>query len=432
MKFLIIVLCVNFVYIYSLTLKQDIMKKITLLAILMVSFSTNAQVVFSEDFEGSPLTLPTTWGNENLEPLGDAAELWTLGATGDFDFLFTAGNGYFYTEGASGNYAIFDSDAYGNNGSENVALTSPIFDCSSLTVIKLSYVHFAAILDPSGYGSNAYVEVYNGTEWVLVAEYSPTTVAPFTNDYTYDYGEKLIDVSTELAGVSNAQVRFRSVGDWGYGWQIDNIVVQQPQGSAPDVCINMAPADQATGVEISTSTDGSLKMVMFSWDAATTGDPATTYDWYFGATADAVTNLVSGFDGTVDGGDGITWGDSVETGWQPNTIYYWKVASVNVAGSTDSPVYSFTTGAADPLGVDGFTIEALSVSPNPVKDVITINSPVGFDSVEVFNQLGQLVLKSNADLMNNNRLDLSALNPGMYLMQINADNKSKTVKIIKE
>ena len=298
------------------------MKKITLLAILMVSFSTNAQVVFSEDFEGSSLTLPTTWGNENLEPLGDAAELWTLGATGDFDFLFTAGNGYFYTEGASGNYAIFDSDAYGSNGSENVALTSPIFDCSSLTVIKLSYVHFAAILDPSGYGSNAYVEVYNGTEWVLVAEYSPTTVAPFTNDYTYDYGEKLIDVSTELAGVSNAQVRFRSVGDWGYGWQIDNIVVQQPEGSAPDVCTNMAPADQATGVEISTSTDGSLKMVMFSWDAATTGDPATSYDWYFGATADAVTNLVSGLDGTVDGGGGVTWGTTVATGWQPNTTYY--------------------------------------------------------------------------------------------------------------
>ena len=95
-------------------------------------------------------------------------------------------------------------------------------------------------------------------------------------------------------------------------------------------------------------------------------------------------------------------------------------------------MYSFTTGAADPLGVEGFTIEALSVSPNPVKDVITINSPVGFDSVEVFNQLGQLVLKSNAELLNNNRLDLSALNPGMYMLQIKAENKSKTVKIIKE
>jgi hypothetical protein len=64
--------------------------------------------------------------------------------------------------------------------------------------------------------------------------------------------------------------------------------------------------------------------------------------------------------------------------------------------------------------------------------VITINSPVGFDSVKVFNQLGQLVIESNSSLINNNRLDLSALNPGMYLVKINADNKSKTVKIIKE
>ncbi|MDG1310235.1 MAG: T9SS type A sorting domain-containing protein [Flavobacteriaceae bacterium] len=407
------------------------MKKITLLAIFMVSFLTNAQVVLNEDFEGSPLTLPTTWGNENLEPLGDAAELWTLGATGDFDFLFSAGNGYFYTEGASGNYAIFDSDAYGSNGSENVALTSPIFDCSSLTVIKLTYVHFAAILDPSGYGSNAYVEVYNGTDWVLVAEYSSTTVAPFSSNYTYDYGEELIDVSTELAGVSNAQVRFRSVGDWGYGWQIDNIVVQQPQGSAPDQCANMAPVDAATDVEI--TTENGYKVVTFFWDAVATGDPATSYNWVFGETAEDVSNNVSNADGTAEAGVGITWGTTVESGWQPNTTYYWKVQSVNVSGSTDSPVFSFTTAAVDPLlGVEDFTFDALSVSPNPVKDVITINSPVGFDSVEVFNQLGQLVLKSNADLMNNNKLDLSALNPGMYMLQIKADNKSKTVKIIKE
>jgi hypothetical protein len=34
--------------------------------------------------------------------------------------------------------------------------------------------------------------------------------------------------------------------------------------------------------------------------------------------------------------------------------------------------------------------------------------------------------------MDGGRLDLSSLNPGMYLMQIRSDNKSKTVKIIKE
>ena len=64
--------------------------------------------------------------------------------------------------------------------------------------------------------------------------------------------------------------------------------------------------------------------------------------------------------------------------------------------------------------------------------MVTINNLSGLDSVEVFNQLGQLVLKSNADLLNDNRLDLSTLNPGMYMLKIKAENKSKTVKIIKE
>ena len=56
-----------------------------------------------------------------------------------------------------------------------------------------------------------------------------------------------------LLAFQTHSVRFAgTVGDWGYGWQIDNIVVQQPQGSAPDQCANMAPVDAATDVEITT------------------------------------------------------------------------------------------------------------------------------------------------------------------------------------
>ena len=206
--------------------------------------------------------------------------------------------------------------------------------------------------------------------------------------------------------------------------------MQQPEVSAPDVCTNMSPSDQATDVEIVLSNSG-LKMIYFSWDAATTGDAATSYNWYFGTTADEVTNLVSGFDGTAEDA-GITWGDTAEAGWQTNTTYYWKVASINVAGSTESSVYSFTTGSTNPLGIEDLSVDTFSVAPNPVKDIITINSSTGFDTVKVFNQLGQLVIKSNSKSMDDNRLDLSSLNPGMYLMQINSDNSSKTVKIIKQ
>ena len=421
MKFLIIVLCVNLVYIYGLTLKQNIMKKITLLAILMVTFITNAQIILSEDFEAG---IPITWSNTNAGP--DPTEIFTINNTGDAIGMADA-NQYLYTGlgiAMSGNYAEINSDVNGANGAEDISLISPAMDLSSMSTIKLSFDSFMR----GGYGEVITVEVSadGGTTWEVIDTITGTGT---TADYAF--GTMLYDISSNIAGSTAAHIKLRWTGDFSWGWSFDNIVVQQPEGSAPDVCINMAPADTATDVEILLSTAGS-KMIMFSWDAATTGDPATTYDWYFGATADAVTNPVTGLDGTVDGGAGVTYGATVDAGWQPNTTYYWKVASVNVAGSTESAVYSFTTGASDPLGVDGFTIEALSVSPNPVKDVITINSPAGFDSVEVFNQLGQLVLKSSSDLMNNNRLDLSALNPGMYLMQINADNKSKTVKIIKE
>lgn len=51
MKFLIIVFCLNFVYIYGLNLKQNIMKKITLLALLVGFFSYSQDPLWSTDCE---------------------------------------------------------------------------------------------------------------------------------------------------------------------------------------------------------------------------------------------------------------------------------------------------------------------------------------------------------------------------------------------
>ena len=73
------------------------MKKITFLAILMVSILTNAQVVLNEDFEGSPFVLPTDWDNVNLDPFGDASHVWTLENSGDAYYVTTGPNTYMYT-----------------------------------------------------------------------------------------------------------------------------------------------------------------------------------------------------------------------------------------------------------------------------------------------------------------------------------------------
>ena len=394
------------------------MKKITFLVILMTTFITNAQIILSEDFETATISEGFVNGwtvNSADATVGE----WVVnnpttetpaygGNTGIVDPAL--GN-------CTNNYAVVDSDGYGSGGSQDTSLVSPIFDLSSYSNIVLSLNQWYRLYQ----SSVAYIDssINNGASWENIITYD-TDVS----------GNTTIDISS-LGGNSEVQIRFRYVGTWEYWWAIDDITIQQPEGSAPDVCTNMSPTDQATDVEITLSTTDT-KLINFSWDEATTGDAATSYNVSIGTTNELEIGTLTGFDGSVDGGGNISYGDAVDTGWQANTTYYWKVTSVNVAGSTDSPIFSFTTGAADPLGIEEISLNTFNVSPYPVKDVVTINTTSGFDTVEVFNQLGQSVLKSSPDLMNSNRLDLSSLNPGIYLMRIKSNNKSKTVKIIKE
>ena len=394
------------------------MKKITFLVILMTTFITNAQIILSEDFETATISEGFVNGwtvNSADATVGE----WVVnnpttetpaygGNTGIVDPAL--GN-------CTNNYAVVDSDGYGSGGSQDTSLVSPIFDLSSYSNIVLSLNQWYRLYQ----SSVAYIDssINNGASWENIITYD-TDVS----------GNTTIDISS-LGGNSEVQIRFRYVGTWEYWWAIDDITIQQPEGSAPDVCTNMSPTDQATDVEITLSTTDT-KLINFSWDEATTGDAATSYNVSIGTTNELEIGTLTGFDGSVDGGGNISFGDAVDNGWQANTTYYWKVTSVNVAGSTDSPIFSFTTAAADPLGIEEASLNAFSVSPNPVKDVVTINTTSGFDTVEVFNQLGQSVLKSSSSLMNNNRLDLCSLNPGIYLMRIRSNNKSKTLKIIKE
>ena len=344
------------------------MKKITFLVILMTTFITNAQIILSEDFETATISEGFVNGwtvNSADATVGE----WVVnnpttetpaygGNTGIVDPAL--GN-------CTNNYAVVDSDGYGSGGSQDTSLVSPIFDLSSYSNIVLSLNQWYRLYQ----SSVAYIDssINNGASWENIITYD-TDVS----------GNTTIDISS-LGGNSEVQIRFRYVGTWEYWWAIDDITIQQPEGSAPDVCTNMSPTDQATDVEITLSTTDT-KLINFSWDEATTGDAATSYNVSIGTTNELEIGTLTGFDGSVDGGGNISYGDAVDTGWQANTTYYWKVTSVNVAGSTDSPIFSFTTGAADPLGIEEISLNTFNVSPNPVKDVVTINTTSGFDTVK--------------------------------------------------
>ncbi|MBO3099164.1 T9SS type A sorting domain-containing protein [Gelidibacter pelagius] len=84
------------------------------------------------------------------------------------------------------------------------------------------------------------------------------------------------------------------------------------------------------------------------------------------------------------------------------------------------------------LSLDVIEQSVYSVYPNPVSNILTIETPVGANyKLKVINQLGQLVLRQNKNTSSSS-LDVSTLSKGLYFLNINSENDGKqTVKFIK-
>lgn len=87
-------------------------------------------------------------------------------------------------------------------------------------------------------------------------------------------------------------------------------------------------------------------------------------------------------------------------------------------------------GTLNPLSVDEFALNTLTIFPIPAKDMITIDVPgsVGDFKTEIYSILGQLVAKSS----NKKQINVSNLNSGVYLIRIYTDNGSITKRFTKE
>jgi hypothetical protein len=373
------------------------MKKITLLMALVFSSGLMfAQVVLDEDFEAG-LVLPTGWTNNDIAGGG---EVWTF-ETGGEAIGFTDPNTIYYVNGEmDGNYAVFDSDGYGGTIAENAALESPVFNCTGLTSVTLTFNHFFT----TGFGGQAFVEVTSdGTTWTQVAAYGPSNA----------FGLESIDVSTELSNAATAQVRFRWVGDFSWGWAFDNVTVFEcTEAASPSAVTAPGIADGATNVTI--NSDGNA--LSFSW---TEGGPATSFTLNLDTVSPPVLNAFTSF---ANGG--------TITGLAENTEYFWSVDAVNCAGVTPGPIWSFTTGAA--LSVEENELRKFSVYPNPTSDILNIKSINEIDNISVFNLLGQEVAKFETNEIIDSSINISDLESGLYLVKISAGDKTETLRVTKK
>jgi len=116
-----------------------------------------------------------------------------------------------------------------------------------------------------------------------------------------------------------------------------------------------------------------------------------------------------------------------------STEYFWQIVAKNLAGeAVGSSTWSFTTEEDPLLSVDTNTLELFSIYPNPVNNNVTIKTTLNINAVEIINQLGQRVLLVNEANIVNNTINVSTLSNGIYFMNISAEGKKQTIKIVKE
>jgi hypothetical protein len=172
----------------------------------MTSTPTEATVFLDEDFsDASGSTPPAGWESELLE--GNAAtDLWRFDNPGQREDT---------TITLDAPFAVYDSDAISNDDQlEDVAFVSPKFDASQSENVFLKFDQNYLGIAAGENASVGYVEVYDGTEWKAVATQVDDVV-----------GTTTLDLTDELAGVKDAQVRFRFDGNWSFLWAIDNVEV---------------------------------------------------------------------------------------------------------------------------------------------------------------------------------------------------------------
>lgn len=150
--------------------------------------------------------------------------------------------------------------------------------------------------------------------------------------------------------------------------------------------------------------------------------------------ADTVMEVYSGTSGALveiecddDDGDGLLSRVDL-TGLTPGEVLLVRVWEWqdNFKGNFNICAWSPTT-----LGVENNTFEGFNYFPNPVKDVLTLDSPRPIDNVEIFNMLGQRIIAVDSQNTIQN-IDMSNVQAGAYIVKVSIGDQTKAIRVIKE
>lgn len=282
------------------------MKKITQCLLLLWGFTAFAQ--FPESFETA------------VPPTGWASFRGANGLGTDFDWAAST-VAAFVQDGAQSAFVRYEDV---DGGLAEDWLVTPMHTVTAPNTLLTFYQRQQYTVD------------YGTTYDIKVSTTSQTDIASFTTVLSQTEADlnlttmtlKSVDLSAYVG--QPIYIAFVMTNDDGDNWAIDNVNMES-NVAAPNCATVVFPLDGATDVPVGN--------VNFSWEAPTTGDAPTSYDFYYGIDPDDVTTLLGNYPTT-----------SVEVGLADfGFTFYWKIVPKNLGGSAvDCPVWVFTT--QDPPG----------------------------------------------------------------------------------
>lgn len=114
-----------------------------------------------------------------------------------------------------------------------------------------------------------------------------------------------------------------------------------------------------------------------------------------------------------------------------NTQYYIQIWSDDTSGrGTNSGLFSITVQDAT-LSLEENEFDTFKLYPNPTSSILNFKGTNTVNSINIYNALGQLVSSLTPNI-SSGTIDTSILSSGLYFVEANVDDKSKTFKILKE
>ena len=111
----------------------------------------------------------------------------------------------------------------------------------------------------------------------------------------------------------------------------------------------------------------------------------------------------------------------------PNTTYYVNVGSYDEFTDRQEGVYTINITGNVTLSGSNIKQSTFDIFPNPAQSYISWNASYDVKSISIFDISGKLILKTSPT---GNRLDISQLHRGVYMLHFQTDKKQFTLKLM--